>query len=98
VLTRSGVARALGRSIATVRRLEGSLLHPVRDARGVNRFNPSEVGDLVRRQQRGELALFARNAAPRTEELRSLRLENADLRRQLDELIEEITGVLDRLP
>lgn len=43
MLTRSQVARRLGRSLATVRRLEGIELHPQRDARGVNLFDPDEV-------------------------------------------------------
>lgn len=46
MLTRSQVARRLGRSLATVRRLEGKELHPERDARGVHRFDPLEVAAL----------------------------------------------------
>lgn len=48
MLTRSGVAKRLGKSIATVRRMEGVELHPVVDARGVHRFNPDEVERVAR--------------------------------------------------
>jgi hypothetical protein len=43
VLTRFQVARRIGRSVATVRRLEGKALHPSRDGRGINRFDEDEV-------------------------------------------------------
>jgi hypothetical protein len=43
MLTRSQVARRLGKSIATVRRMEGSELHPWKDDAGVHRFDPDEV-------------------------------------------------------
>ena len=49
MLTRSQVARRIGRSLATVRRLEGKELHPRPDARGVNRFDPGEVDALADR-------------------------------------------------
>jgi hypothetical protein len=45
-LTRKQVARRLCRSIATVRRLEGKVLHPRRDARGVHQFSSEEVERL----------------------------------------------------
>lgn len=47
MLTRVQVARRLGKSIATVRRLEGSQLHPRRDASGVLRFDDAEVHRLA---------------------------------------------------
>jgi hypothetical protein len=47
MLTRAQVARRLGKSIATVRRLEGSQLHPRRDASGVFRFDEAEVSRLA---------------------------------------------------
>lgn len=50
MLTRSGVAKRLGKSIATVRRLENVSLHPVRDARGVLRFSEAEVEQVARGQ------------------------------------------------
>jgi Zn-finger nucleic acid-binding protein len=42
-MTRSAVARRLACSIASVRRMEGSELHPTRDSRGVLRFDRGEV-------------------------------------------------------
>lgn len=48
MLTRSAVANRLGKSIATVRRLEDKVLHPVRDAKGVLWFSEDEVDQLVR--------------------------------------------------
>jgi hypothetical protein len=43
MLTRGQVAKRLGKSVATVRRLEGRELHPRRDTKGVLRFDPEEV-------------------------------------------------------
>lgn len=51
MLTRAQVARKLGRSIATVRRLEGSVLHPVRDAQGVYCFDAGEVERVARERR-----------------------------------------------
>jgi len=48
MLTRAGVAKRLGKSIATVRRMEGVELHPSVDTRGVRRFNPEEVERIAR--------------------------------------------------
>jgi hypothetical protein len=48
MLTRGQVAKRLGKSIATVRRMEGRALHPKRDQKGVLRFNPAEVERVVR--------------------------------------------------
>jgi len=53
VLTRSGVAKCLRRSLATVRRLEGVELFPHRDLRGVHWFDEAEVRDVQRRIARG---------------------------------------------
>jgi hypothetical protein len=49
MLTRSQVARRLGRSLATVRRAEGKALHPTVDGRGVHQFDPVEVDALAER-------------------------------------------------
>lgn len=46
-MTRVQVAKSIGRSISTVRRLEGHVLHPVPDGRGVNRFDEAEVAELA---------------------------------------------------
>jgi hypothetical protein len=48
MLTRAGVARRLGKSIATVRRMEGVELHPEVDDRGVHWFDIREVDTLRR--------------------------------------------------
>ncbi|MEO7032382.1 MAG: hypothetical protein ABI548_00995 [Polyangiaceae bacterium] len=56
-MTRQQVARRLGRSLATVRRIEGVLLHPVRDDRGVHRFNAAEVETLAQKIDGGQVAL-----------------------------------------
>ncbi len=53
MLTRSAVAKRLGKSIATVRRMEGVELHPVRDERGVNLFDPAEVEQVAQAQRWG---------------------------------------------
>src|SRR5690349_3484518 len=49
MLTRAGVAKRLGRSIATVRRMEGNELHPWVDDRGIHRFDQTEVDDALAR-------------------------------------------------
>jgi len=54
MLTRSGVAKRLGKSIATVRRLEGHALHPTVDGNGVHRFSDSQVRLLLQRIRSGE--------------------------------------------
>ncbi len=48
MLTRRQVAGRIGRSIATVRRLEGSKLHPVVTTNGVRLFDPKEVDEVAR--------------------------------------------------
>jgi hypothetical protein len=60
VLTRSEVARRLNRSIATVRRLENLVLHPIRGRNGVRLFDPLEVEILVREPSR--MAPFCRSS------------------------------------
>jgi hypothetical protein len=65
MLTRAQVARRLGKSIATVRRLEGDQLHPRRDDAGVYRFDSAEVDRLAahlrvgRRQNTSDIAFGA---------------------------------------
>jgi hypothetical protein len=46
-LTRAKVAEALGCSIPTVRRMEGTALQPTQDEDGVHRFDPVEVIQLL---------------------------------------------------
>jgi hypothetical protein len=48
MLTRAQVADRLGRSVATVRRLEGVVLHPSRGRRGVRLFAADEVERVAR--------------------------------------------------
>jgi hypothetical protein len=56
-MTRQQVARRLGKSLATVRRLEGALLHPTRDSRGIHRFDNEEVEALAHSIERGQVSL-----------------------------------------
>jgi len=53
MLTRSGVAKKLRCSLATVRRLESNELFPERDARGVHWFDEQEVARVYLRLARG---------------------------------------------
>lgn len=48
MLTRSGVAKRLGKSLATVRRMEGFELHPRKNQAGVHLFDPAEVDRVAR--------------------------------------------------
>ena len=57
-MTRQQVARRLGKSLATVRRLEGIRLHPVRNVRGVHHFDPDEVEALVQDVSDGTVTLW----------------------------------------
>jgi hypothetical protein len=57
MLTRMQVARALGRSIATVRRIEGELLHP-RLVGGIWRFKRREVDELAAEIRSGRRRLI----------------------------------------
>jgi len=57
-MTRQQVAKRLGKSLATVRRLEGVRLNPIRDARGVYQFDPDEVEALAEAVGDGTVALW----------------------------------------
>jgi hypothetical protein len=59
VLTRSQVARRLGKSISTVRRLEDRALHPIVGKRNVRYFDDWEVEQLKRNPDR--VASFAQS-------------------------------------
>src|ERR1051326_2865811 len=59
MLTRRQVARRLGKSVATVRRIEGILLEPIRDRRGIYRFDPNDVEELVEDVNSGAIRLLA---------------------------------------
>jgi hypothetical protein len=60
VLTRSGVAKKLGKSIATVRRLEGQELFPLVDTNGVHRFPDDQVIQLLSKIRAGDKLTGAR--------------------------------------
>ncbi|HEY0469904.1 MAG TPA: hypothetical protein VGC79_37215 [Polyangiaceae bacterium] len=62
-MTRKQVADRLGRSLATVRRLEGTLLHPQRDARGVHHFDRDEVEGLARDLNSGRISIGRNHAS-----------------------------------
>ncbi len=65
MLTRGQVAKRIGKSIATVRRLEGVEFHPKRDAGGVFRFDPREVDRVaarLRQKRRGHVGTNGRSA------------------------------------
>lgn len=51
-LKRGEVARRLRKSVATVRRLEGHILFPSRDQRGIYRFDEWEVERLIKNPER----------------------------------------------
>jgi hypothetical protein len=55
-VTRKQVAQRLGKSVATVRRLEGVLLHPREDGHGRYHFDATEVEQLAERIEAGEIA------------------------------------------
>jgi len=60
-LTRDDVAKRLGVSVSTVRRLEGSKLHPLIGENGVRRFKPADVEQLA-------AVLAAERSTPRNAE------------------------------
>lgn len=55
MLTRGQVAKRLGKSIATVRRMEGGALHPKQDLNGIFRFDPTEVERVLRQPSRASV-------------------------------------------
>jgi hypothetical protein len=69
-MTRKQVATRLGKSLATVRRLEGVLLHPTQDSQGVHRFDRDEVEALAQNVEQGRLLIARelRHARPATPE------------------------------
>jgi len=80
----------LGKSLATVRRLEGVLLHPTQDSQGVHRFDRDEVEMLARDVEEGRLVLARelRNARPDTSagNWHAECAKCAELRQQVEEL------------
>jgi hypothetical protein len=57
-MTRQQVAKRLGKSLVTVRRLEGGCLHPRQDSRGVHHFRTEEVEALVEDIEQGRISLW----------------------------------------
>lgn len=103
MLTRSGVTKRIGRSIATVRRMEGRSLHPTQDADGVHWFEPREV-EVVLRQRAAGMDVGARSSqfadgGARLENLRRLAMDAIDLvkDRELRTLPEPIVFLIDAI-
>ncbi len=95
MLTRAQVAERIGKSIATVRRLQhGGELESRRDARGVHRFDEWEVAELVERYSNGERITAARGESISPSRIRvgggpgkvADGTQIADLRREIAEL------------
>lgn len=61
MITRSQVARRIGKSIATVRRLEGDKLHPTIGPRNIRLFDEGEVAAVAVSVQRSGCALAPDN-------------------------------------
>ena len=97
-LTRRAVAKRLGKSVASVRRLEGRLLHPQRSQRGVWLFARDEVERVAaatpskprpRAVNEGEIASRAFEMFRAGEELRNVVLELRQHPRVIRELYDE---------
>jgi hypothetical protein len=68
-MIRRQVAQRLGKSLATVRRIEGVLLHPIQDAHGVHRFDHEQVETLAQGIESGRITLW--QALQRTPKVKS---------------------------
>lgn len=92
-LSRAQVAERIGASVPTVRRYEGTLLHPHKDEQGVHWFDPKEVTALAASRANQALARGKiRNAAevrePRTSgELAALVFERFEQRHSQAEIV-----------
>ena len=88
MLTRPQVAKRLGKSVATVRRMEGNELFPTRDERGIYRFDPDEV----ERVAQADRTRLPRSTPHRTAELDELhdRLAEVEAEREADRELEEM--------
>jgi hypothetical protein len=104
MLTRSQVALRIGRSIATVRRMEGRSLHPTRDAHGVHWFDPRAVEEVLEDRAAGSdvgarsLSLGS-DAQAHLEVLRRLALDTIEILkdRELRALPAPIVRLLDAI-
>jgi DNA-binding transcriptional MerR regulator len=92
-LTRHDVAKRLGVSISTVRRLEGERLHPLIDGKGVRRFKASDVERLAKeleaeqRSPRNAQQAVVRAADMPKGELAALVFERLEQRHSLSEIV-----------
>lgn len=92
-LMRNGVAKRLGVSISTVRRLEGTRLHPAIDVNGVRRFKASDVERLAKeleaeqRSPRNAQQAVVRAAEIPKGELAALVFERLEQRHSLSEIV-----------
>lgn len=106
MLTRSQVAQRIGRSVATVRKMEGAVLHPRVDQHGVYRFAPEEVEAVAARIRATGRALDAapfeaRSASsavpPDYFELFAKKVNEDDSLTEREEEFERITSERDEL-
>ena len=92
-LTRDDVAKRLGVSISTVRRLEGTRLHPSIDDKSVRRFKVSDVERLAKeleaeqRSPRNAQHAVVRAAEMSKGELAALVFERLEQRHSLSEIV-----------
>ncbi|MBX3155529.1 MAG: helix-turn-helix domain-containing protein [Deltaproteobacteria bacterium] len=92
-LTRDDVAKRLGVSISTVRRLEGTRLHPLIDDKSVRRFKASDVERLAKeleaeqRPPRNAQQAVVRAAEIPKGELAALVFERLEQRHSLSEIV-----------
>jgi DNA-binding transcriptional MerR regulator len=92
-LMRNDVAKRLGVSISTVRRLEGTRLHPAIDANGARRFKASDVERLAKeleaeqRSPRNAQQAVVRAAEIPKGELAALVFERLEQRHSLSEIV-----------
>ena len=92
-LTRDDVAKRLAVSISTVRRLEGTRLHPLIDDKSVRRFKASDVERLAKeldaeqRSPRNAQQAVVRAADMSKGELAALVFEGLEQRHSLSEIV-----------
>jgi len=97
-LTRADAARILGKTVSTVRRLEGEVLFPVRDERGVYWFERGAVERIAERIRDGRIRCARSEYLKTTQarrrrgkgELSKARRENDRLRRANSRLAERV--------
>lgn len=97
MLTRSQVARRLGKSIATVRRLEGTLLHPRTDPSGIRRFDAREVDALHNEVRHGRRLPNGLRSLDGNGQDEGLRREVTKLKSRVEDLEATLAELLDAL-